>query len=108
MDELYKLRQEIDEIDNELVRLFEKRMGISKKVAEYKRINKMPIYDETRETKIIKKNIDRLDDKSISHELETFYKMIFRISRDIQEREINNSKWNKIQWVFLLESRYKI
>lgn len=90
MDEIFKLREEIDEIDNELVKLFEKRMSISKKVAEYKRVNGMPIYDETREREIIKKNIDRLDDKRLSSDLEAFYEMIFRISKDIQEREINS------------------
>lgn len=92
MDELHKLRQEIDQIDNELVKLFEKRMNISKKVADYKRINNIPIFDEARESKVIEKNIDKLNDKSLRHELEEFYKVIFRISKDIQERELYKSK----------------
>ena len=92
MENLAKLRQEIDEIDNELVVLFEKRMKIYKEVAAFKRIHNMPIYDETRENKIIEKNISKLKDKSLSHELETFYRMIFKISRDIQEKELSKNK----------------
>lgn len=92
MDDLSKLRQEIDKIDSELIVLFEKRMEISKKVAEYKRKNNMTIYDESRENEVIKKNIEKLNNKSLAEELETFYNMIFRISKDLQKKEINGSK----------------
>lgn len=92
MDDLFKLRQEIDKIDSELIVLFEKRMEISKKVAEYKRKNNMSIYDESRENEIIRKNIEKLNNKSLADELETFYNMIFRISKDLQKKEINGSE----------------
>ena len=39
MEDLLQLRQEIDEIDQEMVRLFEKRMDVSRRVAEYKIAN---------------------------------------------------------------------
>lgn len=87
MNDLEKFRQEIDSIDNELVELFEKRMKISKKVAISKRANDIPIYDEARENEILEKNLGKLEDKSLSYELETFYKMIFKLSRDIQNRK---------------------
>lgn len=92
MNDLKKFRQEIDEIDNELIVLFEKRMKIAKRVADYKKDNNMPIYDESRENEIIKKNVEKLDDKSLSNELEIFYKMIFKISKDIQKKEIDDGK----------------
>ncbi len=91
MSDLTKLREEIDKIDDELVALFERRMKISKKVAEYKKINNIPIYDEARENEIIEKNVDKLKDKSLSNGLEEFYKMIFKLSRDLQKREIEKN-----------------
>ena len=36
MTDLERYRDEIDEIDSEIVRLFEKRMKVSEEVAEYK------------------------------------------------------------------------
>lgn len=36
MEDLMKLRESIDEIDSEIVRLYKERMDISKHVAEYK------------------------------------------------------------------------
>lgn len=36
MEDLMKLRESIDEIDSEIVRLYKERMEISKHVAEYK------------------------------------------------------------------------
>ena len=35
MKDLIELRQEIDEIDQQMVELFEKRMGVSAEVARY-------------------------------------------------------------------------
>ena len=36
MEDLSKLRQDIDRIDRQIVELFEERMGVSRQVAEYK------------------------------------------------------------------------
>ena len=36
MEDLSKLRQDIDRIDRQIVELFEERMGVSHQVAEYK------------------------------------------------------------------------
>ena len=49
MEDLLQLRQEIDEIDQEMVRLFEKRMDVSRRVAEYKIANGKKILDRGRE-----------------------------------------------------------
>ena len=40
MTDLERYRDEIDEIDSEIVRLFEKRMKVSEEVAEYKNKNR--------------------------------------------------------------------
>ena len=55
MDELLKLRNEIDAIDEEIVALFEKRMAVSEDVAEYKRKIGKPVLDSGREAQKIQK-----------------------------------------------------
>ena len=49
MEDLMKLRESIDEIDNEIVRLYKERMEISKHVAEYKITTGKKVFDKTRE-----------------------------------------------------------
>ena len=49
MDELTKARKKINEIDEQMSKLFEQRMKTSKEVAEYKIKHSLPIYDEKRE-----------------------------------------------------------
>lgn len=55
MDELLKLRNEIDAIDEEIVALFEKRMAVSEDVAEYKRKIGKAVLDSGREAQKIQK-----------------------------------------------------
>ena len=47
--ELKELRQEIDDVDRELVRLFCRRMEISAQIAAYKQENGLPVRDPQRE-----------------------------------------------------------
>ena len=49
MEDLQTLRKEIDEIDNSLVALFEKRMAIAEQVAAYKIQIGKPVFDKDRE-----------------------------------------------------------
>ena len=49
MVDLKELRDEIDSIDRQIVELFEKRMDICQKVAEYKIRTGKKVFDRTRE-----------------------------------------------------------
>ena len=42
--DLSEIRQQIDEIDQELVELFCRRMNLSAQVADYKKANNLPIF----------------------------------------------------------------
>ena len=48
---LDEIRTEIDAVDDELTKLFAKRMELAAEVAEYKRENAMNVYDPARERK---------------------------------------------------------
>ena len=45
MDELQQARVEIDAVDQEMARLFERRMAACRQVAQYKRERSLPILD---------------------------------------------------------------
>ena len=53
MTDLERYRDEIDEIDSEIVRLFEKRMKVSEEVAEYKIKTGKQVLDPVRESQKI-------------------------------------------------------
>lgn len=92
MNELEQCRKEIDEIDRELSTLFERRMDVAVRVANYKKENNLPIYDEERESKIIKKNIDNLKNKHYDLLARRFFLSIMELSRSLQETIIKKRK----------------
>ncbi|HHU69277.1 MAG TPA: chorismate mutase [Thermoanaerobacterales bacterium] len=85
------LRKQIDEIDTELVKLFERRMEQSLQIAEYKIRENIPILDEEREKAVIEKNTMRLKNRELNEELREFFSTIIRLSKKIQNREFNKN-----------------
>ena len=57
--DLKDLRDEIDQIDKEILGLFVKRMEVVKKVAEFKKQNNLPVLQGGREKEVIE-NIKKL------------------------------------------------
>ena len=53
--ELDEYRKSIDDIDKELISLFEKRMMVSIKIAEYKKENSLPVLNSEREAIVLRK-----------------------------------------------------
>ena len=97
MNELEACRKEIDEIDKELVDLFERRMKVAVRVAEYKKKNNLPIFNEAREKQVIEKNIGILKEKSYADLTRKFFNNLMELSRSLQEnllfkksKELNN------------------
>lgn len=91
--DLSDYRKEIDEIDEEMTRLFEKRMDVSVKVAEYKIKNKLPIFNGGREAEVIHKNVKRLKNSNYESLIRKYFNHLMELSRALQQRrfnEINN------------------
>lgn len=78
-------RQKIDQIDREIVRLFEERTRTVEEVARVKLENDQPILDEGRERAVIEKVQAYLKDPSLEGEVADLYTQIMRISRDHQK-----------------------
>lgn len=92
MNELDDYRREIDSIDRELISLFEKRMDIAVKVAEYKKKNNLPIFNAKREDEVIEKNLNKLNNSLYTDIAGCFFENLMELSRALQGNIIQNSK----------------
>ena len=81
MNELLELRQQIDEIDQQIVELFEKRMVVSEGVADYKKKIGKPVLDAAREREKIQKVRDLAHTEFNSQGVESLFNQIMSISR---------------------------
>ena len=83
--DLTEIRTQIDAIDDELVRLFCRRMTLSAQVADYKKENNLPIFVPARERAILQKVA-----ASAGPEMENYsrvlYSMLFELSRSYQSK----------------------
>ena len=83
--ELKDLRKQIDSIDDELVRLFVKRMEVSAKVADYKKERNLPIYGPSREREILQEVAEKAG-TGMGNYSRVLYSMIFELSRSYQRK----------------------
>ena len=90
-----ELRNEIDTIDNELVRLFEKRMTTAAAIAAYKKENGLPVSDRERERQVINKVTAKVSPE-FSEYARVLYQTIFDVSCSYQ-RGLNSKKSNLIE-----------
>lgn len=86
MRELEDVRAELDGVDRELVRLFEKRMALSREVARYKLAHGLPVLDAAREEQVLDSRAAMLDDSALGEDVRALYACIMALSRDEQER----------------------
>ena len=86
MNDLNKLREQINLIDKEMLNLFEKRMNLSKQVAKYKKDNNLPILNKERENEVINNNKELLINKEYSLYYEKFIKTLMDISKEYQSK----------------------
>ena len=85
--ELTGLRNEINQIDKELVDLFLRRMNVSARVAEYKREHNMAVWDPARERELLEK-ISRLSGEEYEEYARTLYGTILSLSRSHQYQRL--------------------
>src|SRR5699024_12150123 len=79
------LRKEIDEIDQELMRLFERRMQISEEIAQYKYSKDIAVFDSSREKQVIDKNVALIENQSLKLYGELFIKNLMRSEEHTSE-----------------------
>ena len=83
--DLSEIRQQIDEIDENLVRLFCQRMNLSAQVADYKKANNLPIFVPARERAILQK-VAQMAGPEMENYTRVLYSMLFELSRSYQSK----------------------
>lgn len=82
--DLMALREQIDSIDSKIVELYEKRMDISRQVAEYKIETGKKVFDKEREEQKIAAVKSLTHNEFNSHGIEELFEQIMSISRKLQ------------------------
>ena len=83
--DLKEIRAQIDDIDNDLVQLFSKRMALSAQVADYKKEHKLPIYAPAREREILQEVATKAGPEMANY-TRVLYSMLFELSRSYQSK----------------------
>ena len=91
MTELEKCRVEIDEIDRKIIELYEKRMNIVKKVTQYKIENSMPVLDSNRESKMLEKNLNLINELEFKKYYPSVLNGFLKASKDMQSKLIDKN-----------------
>ena len=82
------IRQEIDQIDNQIVKLLEERMQLVEGVVAYKKASGKSILDTKREEVIFDKVRNRVEDKRYQETIVATFSDILKRSRDYQDQNI--------------------
>lgn len=86
--DLASIRQEIDQIDDQIVKLLEERMHLVEGVVAYKKASGKPILDSKREEVIFEKVRSRVTNKSYQETIVATFSDILKRSRDYQDQKI--------------------
>ena len=86
MKGLEELRRELDEVDRELVRLFERRMAIAGQVAACKIAAGRPVLDRTREEAVLASRAAMLKNPAWEADVRKLFETLMALSRREQQR----------------------
>ena len=84
--ELNEIRNQIDQVDDQLVQLFTKRMHLSEEVAKYKKEHNLPIYVPARERGILM-DVAKKAGPEMDNYARVLYSMLFELSRSYQNKK---------------------
>lgn len=90
MRDLKEIREEINEIDEQLVELFKRRMNCAKDVGNYKKANNIPILNQAREQEILDEMLSRGGEYGYAAQL--LFSNIMELSRALQHNIVGSGK----------------
>lgn len=82
---LDQIRKEIDQIDQELVALMERRMVCVSEVVVYKKAKGLPVLDQGREREVLEKIGSLVTDEQYRATIQAQFQDMMKLSRDFQE-----------------------
>ncbi len=83
--DLNELRLQIDKIDDELVKLFGQRMEVAAQISDYKKEQKLPIYQPSRERAKLQ-DVAKKAEPGMENYTRVLYSMLFELSRSYQSK----------------------
>ncbi|HIT67779.1 MAG TPA: prephenate dehydratase [Candidatus Merdisoma merdipullorum] len=101
MRDLAELRIEIDEIDKQMVELFERRMDVSREVAEYKVATGKRILDKERENQKLEAVKKMTHNAFNSHGVEELFKQLMAMSRKLQYQQMEEQALGRLPFVMV-------
>ncbi len=84
------LRVEIDKINEEMVKLFSKRMDVAEKIAEYKIENKLPVRDTERERQLLNE-VSNMAGEEMAPYTRVLFTTMLDLSRSYQNKKIQSA-----------------
>ena len=85
-------RADLDQVDRELVRLFERRIGIARQIGAIKQDAGLPVLDASRERDVLASRRALLNDPELGDALEEFFKQLMQSSRQAQKKDMETQK----------------
>ena len=104
MQELSEIRKQIDEIDQQLVDLFKKRLDVAKKVAETKRGTGKKVYDREREEEKLSELEKYARDRFEKQAIRELFLQTMSISRKLQYQILGDENKGEKPEVFVRKS----
>jgi monofunctional chorismate mutase len=83
--ELNELRIKIDEIDQQMKKLFFERLALVKQVGIYKKQHQLPVFDPDRELAMLEKHRQQINDEALFHFYKKFLQNLMDISKEAQQ-----------------------
>lgn len=93
--ELKDYRNQIDRIDDEIVRLFQQRMDVAAQIAEYKKEHDLPILQAGREREKLA-DLSSKTREDLQSYLRVLYSLLFELSRTYQARGSRTELYDRI------------
>lgn len=84
MTKLEIYREKIDEIDSEIIRLYEQRMEVVEGVINYKIENNIPILDANRESAMLEKNLTKIQNEQLKKYYISVLQGFLKASKELQ------------------------
>ena len=82
---ILRLRQKIDNLDEEIIQLLKKRMRISKEVGKLKEELDIPVEDKFREKEIIERLTQQAGQNLSEEQLIRIFTAVFKSSKQVQK-----------------------
>ena len=87
--DMKKLREQIDEIDSKILKLYEERMDVVRGIGEYKIANNLPVYDAAREDAKLDEVFASVSNKEYADGAAQLFITLMQASRELQEDMMN-------------------